>query len=728
MSNLLSYRSSPSEEGGSPHVVEFTAAADLPQNVEKMFYKENETEAAPPQDEDPPAYNGVQSREPFQNEILNEEEEEALNSLSCNPMEDRDSPTVKSTQNTLQPKTGKHYEKERYECDSEKTDKKEKWNICLRLVTYPVMAMTQFFTNNKTVALKVTGILFAIGITVYMVVACCKNFIRALPLLVIWLLVVAYKIYIYVKKRFGEAIWNVFRPTYRCCITKMNWIKWFFIACIVVGFIVWIVLDTSKRPRQFIPCMGYFVFIFVLFVTSKYPSKVVWRPVLWGLLIQTCLGMIVLRTAAGFAALNWLGNLVQVFINFVDAGVIFVFGKNFAEHYFAFKVLPLVLYFSSFISIMYYLGAMQWIILKLAWLMQISLNTSATESMVAAGNIFVGQTESPLLIRPYLEDLTTSELHAVMTAGFGTIAGSVLGAYIGFGIQPVYVIAACFMAAPCALAISKLVYPETKQSKFLKHEGLVLEKTKQRNIIEAAFVGASQAIPLVLNIGGNLIAFLSLLAAVNGFLNWFGGLVDYPQLSFEVICSYIFMPVSFLMGVEWQDCFKAAELIGTKIFLNEFIAYQSLAEMIKLRDSGIAPKLQPDTGVVNWVDEHTEAIVTYALCGFANFGSIGIMLGGLGSIVESRQSEMTKIVLRALVAGVFVSILNACIAGFLYVPRPIVCDHMLATTNWTYTEPGRLFQCCSSALYSNETVFENCCNSFNWTNTGYMLNCSALSG
>uniref|UniRef100_H2ZLR9 Sodium/nucleoside cotransporter n=1 Tax=Ciona savignyi TaxID=51511 RepID=H2ZLR9_CIOSA len=424
---------------------------------------------------------------------------------------------------------------------------------------------------------------------------------------------------------------------------------------VVAGLATWIALDTSKRPEQLISGAGYFVMLLGLFVTSKYPNQVKWRPVFWGLFIQVCMGMIILRTQAGFDAFNWLGSLAQTFINYTNAGAAFLFGPNYMDHFFAFKVLPIVIYFSAFISILYYLGAMQWLILKIAFIMQITLNTSATESMVAAGNIFVGQTESPLLIRPYIDDLTTSELHAVMTAGFGTIAGSVLGAYLGFGIQAVYVITACVMASPCALAVSKLVYPETKRSKFMQTSGLVLEKTEHRNIIEAAFVGASQAIPLVLNIGGNLVAFLSLLAAINGFLGWFGGLMDCPQLSFELICSYVFMPLTYLMGIEWKDCFKAAELIGTKIFLNEFIAYESLAGMIKARDNGTIPQIDPITG----------AIVTYALCGFANIGSLGIMLGGLGSLAPQRQGEMAKIVIRALIAGVFVSILNACVAGKL---------------------------------------------------------------
>nr|CAB3266200.1 sodium/nucleoside cotransporter 1-like [Phallusia mammillata] len=599
----------------------------------------------------------------------------------------------------------------------------------LRFITTPIHLVTQFFADNKSILLKIFGVAFFLGITAYMIVACIWNLSRAMPLLVIWCVVVGYNIYALFRDHYGAAVTEAFYPLYKLIGRNMTWIKWLFIAIVVAGLAVWIALDTSKRPEQLVSGGGYLVFLFGLFITSKYPDRVIWRPVLWGYFIQVCFGMFILRTQAGFEAFNWVGNLAQTFINYVDAGAEFVFGESFQDHYFAFKVLPIVLYFGAFISIMYYLGAMQWLIFKIAWLMQISLNTSATESMVAAGNIFVGQTESPLLIRPYINDLTTSELHAVMVAGFGTIAGSVLGAYLGFGIQAVYVITACVMAAPCALATAKLVYPETKKSKFTTTEGLILEKTDQRNVIEAAFVGASQAIPLVLNIGGNLIAFLSLLAAINGFLGWFGGLLDFPQLSFELICSYVFMPITYLMGISWSDCFKAAELVGTKVFLNEFIAYEELAVMIDNRDNGTIPRNDPETGATLWVDERTEAIVTYALCGFANAGSLGIMLGGLGSMAPKRQSEMAKIVLRALIAGIFVSILNACVAGFLYVPRPILCDNMLASTNWTYTETDRLIECCSRPeAMANSTISCNCCNWFNATTTvlGYCepsLNC-----
>jgi len=580
----------------------------------------------------------------------------------------------------------------------------------------PIELLKEFLSKNAKLIKQIIYILLSLGVTVYMVLAMISNFDRSVALLVIWSLVVGYTAYALVRDSYGKEISKFCKPFFDFVDKNMYWIKWVFVLIVLAGLATWIALDTSKRPDQLISGGGYLVFLLGLFITSNNPKKVVWRTIFWGMLVQVCFGMFILRTEAGFEAFNWLGNFAQTFINFVDAGVEFVYGESWPDHSFAFKTLSVVIYFSSFISIMYHLGAMQWLILKIAWIMQITLKTSATESMVAAGNIFVGQTESPLLIRPYIEDLTTSELFAVMTCGFGTISGSVLGAYLGFGIEPSYVITACVMAAPCALYVAKLQYPETKKSKFADYKDLVLDESEHRNFIEAAFVGVSSAIPLVLNIGANLIAFLGLLAAVNGFLSWFGGLLDFPELSFELMCSYIFLPVTYLMGIEWVDCFKAAELIGIKIFLNEFIAYEDLSEQLDMRDNGTVPKIDPVTGDVNWVDERTEAIITYALCGFANIGSLGIMLGGLGAMAPKRQGEMAEIVTRALVCGIFVSILNACVAGFLYVPRPIDCSKVIQVPSyedWKIPQE-RLYQCCQPYLTSSSSnISINCC-SYPW--------------
>ncbi|KAJ8340491.1 hypothetical protein SKAU_G00351240 [Synaphobranchus kaupii] len=262
----------------------------------------------------------------------------------------------------------------------------------------------------------------------------------------------------------------------------------------------------------------------------------------------------------------------------------------------------------------------------IAWVMQITMGTSPTETLSVAGNIFIGQTEAPLLIRPYLPDMTKSEIHAVMTGGFATIAGSVMGAFISFGIDASSLISASVMAAPCALALAKLSYPETEESKFKTEGGIKVDSGGEQNLLEAASNGASASIGLVANIAANLIAFLAILDFINAALRWLGGMVGYPDITFQMICSYVFMPVTFMMGIPYQESYIAAELIGTKLFLNEFLAYERLSELKTNRLNGL-PVMNGTT--LQWISVRSETICTFALCGFANFSSLGIMIGGL---------------------------------------------------------------------------------------------------
>ncbi|KPP66351.1 hypothetical protein Z043_115154 [Scleropages formosus] len=355
-------------------------------------------------------------------------------------------------------------------------------------------------------------------------------------------------------------------------------------------------------------------------------SKVSWRAVFWGLGLQFVIGLFVIRTEPGLTAFKWLGDQVQIFLNYTIAGSSFVFGNDLVTQAFAFQALPIIVFFSSVMSVLYYLGIMQWIIIKIAWIMQITMGTSPTETLSVAGNIFVGQTEAPLLIRPYLQEMTKSEIHAVMTGGFATIAGSVMGAYISFGIDAASLISASVMAAPCALGLAKLSYPETCKTKFKTKDQIKVDSSGEQNILEAASNGASASIALVANIAANLIAFLAILDFINAALKWLGGMVGYPEITFEMICSYVFMPVTFMMGIPYEESFVAAELIGTKLFLNEFLAYERLSKLKNNRLNGLPPVSDSER---QWISVRSETICTYALCGFANFTSLGIMIGGL---------------------------------------------------------------------------------------------------
>ncbi len=414
--------------------------------------------------------------------------------------------------------------------------------------------------------------------------------------------------------------------------------------------------------ERLISLLGLWVFVALSYGFSVKRSAVRWQPVLWGIALQLIFGLLILKTSLGFAAFKFLGDVVSQFLNFSDAGAKFVFGDNFEEHFLAFKVLPTIIFFSSFITVLYHYGILQRIVQVVAVVMMKTMKTSGSESLSAAANIFVGQTEAPLMIKPYVETMTRSELHAIMTGGFATIAGGVMAAYISFGVPPEHLIAASVMSAPAALAISKLMYPETEES-------LTAGKVKVKvdsvysNAIDAAATGASEGLKLALNVAAMLIAFLGLLALVNGILGWFGSRFGLPQLSLEFIFSYLLAPVAWLMGVPWDDCAQVGVLLGKKTILNEFIAYLDLKTLMENSDkisSGAAT-----AGSLPVISERAKIIATYALCGFSNIGSIGIQIGGIGGIAPNRQADLAQMGVRAMIGGAIACFMTACVAGML---------------------------------------------------------------
>ncbi len=400
--------------------------------------------------------------------------------------------------------------------------------------------------------------------------------------------------------------------------------------------------------ERLVGLLGLGVFVGFAYVTSVDRKAVPWRTVLWGFALQIFFALIILRTAVGLAVFQWLGNVVSAFLDYSDAGASFVFGENFEDFFFAFKVLPTIIFFSAFISVLYHYGVLQFVVSAIARLMIRTMKTSGSETLSAAGNIFVGQTESPLLIKPYVSSMTMSELHAVMTGGFATIAGGVLAAYVSFGIPAEHLIAASVMSAPAALAISKIMFPETEDSPTRGNVSLIVEKTSV-NGVDALTTGTLDGLRLALNVGAIIIAFLGILAAVNALIGFFGGLVGYPELSLESILAVLLAPVAWLMGVQWADCSAVGTLLGKKTILNEFIAYLDLQALIE----------------ENAISERSIIIATYALCGFANIGSIGIQIGGIGGIAPERQSDLARISFRAMVAGTLACFTTACIAGIL---------------------------------------------------------------
>ncbi|XP_012495467.1 PREDICTED: solute carrier family 28 member 3 [Propithecus coquereli] len=558
-----------------------------------------------------------------------------------------------------------------------------------------------FCRKRKTILRYIIWSILLAGYLAMVIAACVLNFHRALPLFVITVTVIFFVVWDHLMARYEHRIDEILSPGRRFLNGHWFWLKWVIWSSLILGVIFWLVLDTYRMGRQHLVSFGGLImYIVLLFLFSKHPTRVYWRPVFWGIGLQFLLGLLILRTDPGFIAFNWLGRQVQTFLEYTDAGASFVFGEKYKDHFFAFKVLPIVVFFSTVMSMLYYLGLMQWVIRKVGWVMLVTMGSSPIESVVAAGNVFVGQTESPLLVRPYLPHVTRSELHAIMAAGFSTIAGSVLGAYISFGIPSAHLLTASVMSAPASLAAAKLFWPETEKPKITLKNAMKMENGDSRNLLEAATQGASSSIPLVANIAVNLIAFLALLSFVNSALSWFGNMFDYPQLSFELICSYIFMPFSFMMGVDWQDSFMVAKLIGYKTFFNEFVAYEHLSKLINLREEA-GPRFV--NGVQQYMSIRSEIIATYALCGFANIGSLGIAIGGLTSIAPSRKRDITSGAVRALIAGTIACFMTACIAGILSsTPVDINCHHILETAfnSSVPSNATKVMSCCQNLLSS----------------------------
>ncbi len=397
-----------------------------------------------------------------------------------------------------------------------------------------------------------------------------------------------------------------------------------------------------------IAILGLFVMLGIAWALSTNRKAIRWRTVVAGTALQFLFAVLILKTSGGQFVFLKASEVVTAFLNFTDAGASFIFGDVFEEHYFAFKVLPTIIFFSSFITILYHLGIIQWVVKGFARVMMWVMATSGAESLSASGNIFVGQTEAPLLIRPYVGSMTMSELMAVMTGGFATIAGGVLAAYVGMGVSAGHLIAASVMSAPAALVMAKMMFPETEQSLTAGEVKVEVERP-WANVIDAAAEGAASGLKLALNVGAMLLAFIALIAMVNAGLGIVGGWFGYQGLTLELILGFLLRPLAWVMGVPWAEADEVGALLGIKTVVNEFVGYIRMEEMVQ----------------AGQLSERSEVIATYALCGFANFSSIAIQIGGIGGIAPERKADLAKLGLRAMIAGTLACFQTATIAGLL---------------------------------------------------------------
>jgi len=399
-----------------------------------------------------------------------------------------------------------------------------------------------------------------------------------------------------------------------------------------------------------ISLLGYITLIVVAWLCSSSRKDINWRTVAGAISIQIGFGVLVLYVPLGKTALAKLAEIVSTIIGYGDNGINFLFGglsdpSQSLGFVFAFKVLPVIIFFSSLISVLYYIRVMPLIVNVIGGGIRKLLGTSRAESLSATANIFVGQTEAPLAIKPYLARMTRSEFFAVMVGGVASIAGSVLAGYAAMGIELKHLIAACFMAAPSGLLFAKLLIPETE----IPDNSQLPEETigAPANVFDAAASGAGEGLKLALNVGAMLLAFIGLIALINGGLSLIGGLFDYPALSLQLILGYVFSPVAWLIGLPWHEAVSGGSFIGQKLVLNEFVAFS---------------ELRPILGDFS---TRSQAILTFSLCGFANFSSIAILLGGLGVLAPQRRNEIAELGLKTILAGTLANLSSAAIAGML---------------------------------------------------------------
>lgn len=405
--------------------------------------------------------------------------------------------------------------------------------------------------------------------------------------------------------------------------------------------------------------LAVFVFIAIGYACSSNRKAINWKTIAWAFGLQLVFAILILKTTPGQWVFNWLNDFFISILNFQVAGAEMVFGSlaktDSLGYIFAFQVLPTIVFFSALMGLLYYLGVMQKVIYIFAWIMSKTCKLSGAESLSAAANIFVGQTEAPLLIKPYVAKMTKSELMCVMTGGMATVAGGVLAAYVGMlkdtfpGIAG-HLMAASVMGAPAGVLFAKLLVPETEKP-VTSGVTKIDYKDPSANVLDAIASSTQTGLQLALNVAGMLIAFTALIALANGLVE---GITKYcfsHAFNLQDIFGYIFTPISWLMGIDQQDLHLAGILFGEKTILNEFVAYAHLTDLLNADVATMTMK--------------TKVILSYALCGFANFSSIGIQIGGISAIAPERRSDLSKLGFRALLAGLLSSCLRALIAGLL---------------------------------------------------------------
>lgn len=394
-----------------------------------------------------------------------------------------------------------------------------------------------------------------------------------------------------------------------------------------------------------ISLLGLFVMVILAWLCSSNKRKMNWRLIISGIILQFALAMLILRTAFGQYAFDKVRLLITNLIGFSSQGSEFVFGTGFKEHFFAFSVLPTLIFVSSLMAVLFYLGILQKLVELMAKIMVYVMDASGTESLATAANVFMGMSEAPLVIRPYIKSMTRSEIMTLMTGGMATISGATLAAYTGFGADAGHLLTASIISAPAAIVIAKIMVPETENSQ-TKGVIKVAIPREDANVLEAACRGAVDGAKMAISIAAAVICFIGFVHLINWLLGFLPSLNSEP-ITMQRVLGWLFSPLAYVMGVDLKDVPLVGSLLGERIVLNEFIAYIDLGKARQL----ISPR--------------SFTITTYALCGFANFGSVAILIGGMGTIVPERRKDFAELGLRSMLAGMLACFMTACVAGIL---------------------------------------------------------------
>ena len=398
--------------------------------------------------------------------------------------------------------------------------------------------------------------------------------------------------------------------------------------------------------------VGIVTLFLLAWLLSNNKKRINYRTVATAFGLQVAMAALILYVPGGGTVLNAIAAAVQNVIDYANVGIQFLFGelgeRKPGSVTIAFHVLPVIVFFAALMAMLYYLGIMQWIIKVLGGWLHKLLQTSRTESMSAVANIFVGHTEAPLVVRPYLSAMTQSELFAVMTVGMATIAGAVMAGYAAMGVELKYLLTASFMGAPGGLLMAKILMPETDYHDPKLVDAQYSDSGRPVNIFEAIGNGVRDGLMLALNVGAMLLAFVALIALLNGMISGVGGWFGVEALTFEKILGWVLAPLAFALGVPWNEAAAAGSLIGQKFVVNEFVAYLNFV------------------GMMDQLSERTQVMVTFALCGFANLSSIAILLGGLGTLAPDRRSDIARMGLRAVFAGTLSNLMSATLAGLFF--------------------------------------------------------------